>query len=400
MTRSNDNTNAVLWSYHPVEYHSPIFEELEILSTETNYNFEVAFGSDYSLKKNFNPEYNAAFGYDFESAGLKKNFNYKFYRNYVFSENPNKFFSRFNPGFIANIFLKKYQLIILQGVRTPTGLLSLLAAKVLKIPIFLRGEFLLIAGFKERRLNFFLTKLIYSFFDGFIYSSQGGLKYLQEHSLDNKKLCYAPSCIDHKKFERLRDSSRLRQDSIYKDIGCKESRLICAMPGRLTERKGHKYFLRSLEKLESKMKERLLIIIIGDGPEKSNIEKKLKKMNIQYFMSGFVDHKKMSDLYSIADIGILLSDYDPSPKVLNEMMFYGLSIICSKDVGSSKDMITQGYNGFIVDRKNQDEILKAFKILTSNEIRSEIKQRNLIKIENYSPEVCAKNIDELISNFI
>ena len=46
MTRSNDNANAVLWSYHPVEYHSPIFEELETLSTERNYNFEVAFCSD------------------------------------------------------------------------------------------------------------------------------------------------------------------------------------------------------------------------------------------------------------------------------------------------------------------------------------------------------------------
>ena len=81
-------------------------------------------------------------------------------------------------------------------------------------------------------------------------------------------------------------------------------------------------------------------------------------------------------------------------------MFYGLSIICSKDVGSSKDMINEGSNGFIVDRKNQNEILKAFQILTSDEIRSEIKRKNLIKIENYSPEVCAKNIDELISNFI
>ena len=72
------NFNVVLWSYHPVEYHSPIYEELELLSNNCGYNFNVAFGSNYSLKKNFNPEYNASFGYDLKSSGLEKNFRYNF----------------------------------------------------------------------------------------------------------------------------------------------------------------------------------------------------------------------------------------------------------------------------------------------------------------------------------
>ena len=65
------------------------------------------------------------------------------------------------------------------------------------------------------------------------------------------------------------------------------------------------------------------ILIVGNGNYKKDIEtyKKIYRNNI--IISGFVDIKKISEYYSISDLFVLLSTYDPSPKTLNEALNFG-----------------------------------------------------------------------------
>jgi glycosyltransferase involved in cell wall biosynthesis len=49
----------------------------------------------------------------------------------------------------------------------------------------------------------------------------------------------------------------------------------------------------------------------------------------------------------VSDIFVLPSEYDPSPKVLNEALNFGHPIITTDRVGTAPELIQEGRNGFI-----------------------------------------------------
>ena len=71
-----------------------------------------------------------------------------------------------------------------------------------------------------------------------------------------------------------------------------------------------------------------------------------------YFLKG---------LYSL--IGVILSDYDPSPKSLNEMMNFSLPVIVTSVTGTSEDLVKHGINGYIVNSGDIKSISKYIKNL-------------------------------------
>ena len=52
----------------------------------------------------------------------------------------------------------------------------------------------------------------------------------------------------------------------------------------------------------------------------------------------------MRKYYLISDISVVLSDYDPSPKAMNEAMNFSNCIISTKNVGTVNDLIKQNHN--------------------------------------------------------
>ena len=56
-----------------------------------------------------------------------------------------------------------------------------------------------------------------------------------------------------------------------------------------------------------------------------------------------------SDFLSAADIYLQVSDYDPSPKSLNEAMNFELPIIATRMIGTCQDLVKENINGFQVN---------------------------------------------------
>ena len=100
----------------------------------------------------------------------------------------------------------------------------------------------------------------------------------------------------------------------------------------------------------------------------------------------------MSKYLSQTDIFCLMSNFDASPKILNEVMNYKIPLIISKNIGTSGDLIKNNYNGFLVENKNQfeDSLLK---LLNNKNLRKKFGE-NGIKIldQNFNINRCIKNI--------
>ena len=71
-----------------------------------------------------------------------------------------------------------------------------------------------------------------------------------------------------------------------------------------------------------------------------------------------MEHKPLSEVYTISDFFCINSDYDASPKVLNEVLNFKTPVISRNTVGTSGDLIIHKYNGFIF--KNNKELEAIF----------------------------------------
>ena len=84
----------------------------------------------------------------------------------------------------------------------------------------------------------------------------------------------------------------------------------------------------------------LTSVFIGAGKDEQKLRKLAQRYQVDARFVGFVEQLQISKFYSIAHVFILPSEYDPSPKVLNEAMNFGLPIIATDVCGQALDLVT------------------------------------------------------------
>ena len=61
---------------------------------------------------------------------------------------------------------------------------------------------------------------------------------------------------------------------------------------------------------------------------------------------GFKNQSEISEFYSITDIFVLPSEFDPAPKSLNEAMNFSVPVITTNKVGTSYELVRDANAGF------------------------------------------------------
>ena len=83
----------------------------------------------------------------------------------------------------------------------------------------------------------------------------------------------------------------------------------------------------------------------------------------------------------------MISDYDPSPKALNEAMNFELPIIVTDVVGTAHDLVVDGVNGYIVKVGDINTIIEKITFLNVNrEIAKKMGRRSSEIVDAYTFE--------------
>jgi len=100
------------------------------------------------------------------------------------------------------------------------------------------------------------------------------------------------------------------------------------------------------------------LVIVGDGPDKANLEKLVDSLGIRarvHFV-GWVD--ELADYYHSADCLLLSSDSEGYGAVVAESVLVGLPVIMT-DVGVAGELVENNVNGLIVAVGDQEAFAKA-----------------------------------------
>lgn len=156
--------------------------------------------------------------------------------------------------------------------------------------------------------------------------------------------------------------------------------------GRLAEKKGVTYLIEAMRDIDA------LLVIVGDGPLRGELEKQALGMKDKVVFLGAKAHEELKTIYASADVFVAPSitakngDQEGIPTTIMEAMASGLLVIATKTGGIS-DIINNYINGILVEEKNSEQIADAIKqIFRENNLKEKILEESykLIKVNDYT----------------
>lgn len=166
--------------------------------------------------------------------------------------------------------------------------------------------------------------------------------YSKEMKKYNCKCIFIPNIVDNMPLE-LSDVSSKKLVSV----------------GRLSKEKGYMDLLEIFNKLHNIYPDWTLDIV-GDGPEKDNLNKYINDNNLGDFVTlhGFQKKDYIDKLLHEASIYLMTSFTESFGIVLIEAMSHGLPCVAFNSAEGANELINSGENGYLIKNRNHDAYVK------------------------------------------
>jgi len=151
--------------------------------------------------------------------------------------------------------------------------------------------------------------------------------------------------------------------------------------GRLENLKRITDAIEAVKILKDK-KVNVILNIVGDGVEKSNLLKLVKTLKLEdsiVFHGHISNTKELEAQYKKADIFVFPSVSEGTPKVLAEAMSYGVIPIAVKDTGSIRYIIKDKKNGFLIDSYSPKQIAEKISFIKNSKESQDMMQEECYK---------------------
>ena len=207
-----------------------------------------------------------------------------------------------------------------------------------------------------------------------------------------KPITVIPNGINTKRFKI--DKSTFLKD----ELNLPDSSRIIVYVGRVAKEKSIDFLLKTFEKL-LKEEKNIYFAIVGDGPERKNLEKLSEKLELKnkVFFLGFVDHRKLSKVYNGADVFAFASTTETQGLVVLEAMACGLPVVAIRDKVFDA-FIENGVDGYMVEKKESVFATKLMEVLNDKKVSEEVGQKARAKSEMFSLEEIAKKFETLYNS--
>jgi glycosyltransferase involved in cell wall biosynthesis len=168
--------------------------------------------------------------------------------------------------------------------------------------------------------------------------------------------------------------------------------------GDLIVRKGVMMLVEAFNRVAENLPHTLLCII-GDGPERPEMERTLKEcIRRRVFFLGKVDFEKVPLLYRSGNAFVFPTQFDGWGMVVNEAMASSLPVVTTAACGAAHDLVIEGENGYIVSTHDMKGLIEHMTFLAQHpDIAHRMGQRSRDIIEEHSPLHGAERMYKILS---
>lgn len=168
-------------------------------------------------------------------------------------------------------------------------------------------------------------------------------KVLNGYALD-KPIHVVPSgiCLEQHKKRFTKETRHSKRVS----LGISDEQLVLINLGRLGKEKNLEELLHIFVKARVS-NDRLVLLIVGDGPAKEQLERKVDSLGIRdsVIFTGMVEPSEVQDYYQLGDVFVSASTSETQGLTYIEAAANGLPLLCRQDACLT-GVISQGENGF------------------------------------------------------
>ncbi len=334
---------------HPIQYYAPLFRRV---SQDSDLKIKVFYLWNFGVTEQVDQGFKQSLKWDIP---LLEGYDFTFVPNTSKKPGTDHLFGLQNPDLIRQVCAFKPDVILLTVSYNYASIYRFLwQMQDCNIPIIFRGDshrLLAENGIKSKIKRFVISK-VFQNFDACLYVGDANYHYFQYHSVESKKLFFAPHAIDNDRFTI--NNQVATQAKLWKEeLGIPLKNKVILFAGKFENKK------RPLDLLQAFIDanlENVSLLMVGAGNLKLEIDDFIKKTHAddRLFFAPFQNQSLMPRTYATGDLFVLPS-YGLGETwglAINEAMCMGLPVIVSTHVGCGADLVKPYENGLIFKAGN------------------------------------------------
>lgn len=291
----------------------------------------------------------------------KAKYKFKIMRDVLLFKAPgkNRFVYFGGLSLIWELFNSKYDVIVFKGGTRFVGPICAVLAKLLGVKTILWEENSIETTntrLKKLIKGLYINKNLFSSFIAYGTPVKQLIEKLNDNVQD--KIYFSLSPIDNDKYRSRFLKLSSKKSLIKKYLNIPPEKQIILFVGRFVDEKNIFTLLKSIKNLVLSGKKDILCLIAGGGMLEKELKDYVKdnKLNSYVNIIPFLQFNKLTMLYSIADLFVLPSRWEPWGLVVNEAMNFNLPVIVADKVGCANDLVKHNVNGYIFPYDNSDKL--------------------------------------------
>jgi glycosyltransferase involved in cell wall biosynthesis len=182
--------------------------------------------------------------------------------------------------------------------------------------------------------------------------SQSLSKLLARSGVPPDRIRVIPNCIDPSDHSPCMSGQELRSQFHSRPDG-----LLVGVIGRFSKEKGHSVFIKAFQSVVRELPE-AKGILIGEGPERSTLQKQIKNFGLQGHIVFGGYHQSISPVYAALDLVVIPSYSEGLPNVLLEAWLHKKPVVATA-VGGIPEIMDSRWSRWLVPAGDSASLSKA-----------------------------------------
>lgn len=196
-----------------------------------------------------------------------------------------------------------------------------------------------------------------------------------------------PTGIEVEKFEKCPENVRER-------LGLSGKRVLLYV-GRIAKEKNVDFLLKVYERVRSKLSD-VVLLIVGDGPERDEVEEYAKDKKLEVVITGFVPHDEIAKYYKAGDVFVFASKTETQGLVVLEALASGVPVVALSQKGV-KNVLKEREGAFLIEEESVEAFATRIEeLLNKNELHAEFSKRGVEYVrKNWSVDTFVEKLERI-----